>query len=124
MLCCAVPCSHQVKLDPRFVSGDTPPLSCRAVLLRLLNNLKQIYITLNMAEDALNIVRYGLRDVWWLLWHMMAAVAVPLSVHLAGPVSHKPSLKLFFPWVLVDWLISPAGVDTTPVQHKPAVLAA
>ena len=98
------------------MSGGTPPLSCRAVLLRLLNNLKQIYITLNMAEDALNIVRYGL------LWHLMAAVAVPMSVHLAGPVSHKPSLKL--PWVLVDWLISPAGVDTTPVQHKPAVLAA
>lgn len=47
----------QVKLDPRFVSGDTPPLSCRAFLLRLLNNLKQIYITLNMAEEALAIVR-------------------------------------------------------------------
>lgn len=49
---------YQVKLDPRFVSGDTPPLSARAFLLRLLNNLKQIYITLNMAEDALTIVRY------------------------------------------------------------------
>jgi hypothetical protein len=49
----------QVKLDPRFVSGDTPPLSCRAFLLRLLNNLKQVYITLNMAEEALAIVRYA-----------------------------------------------------------------
>lgn len=39
------------------MSGDTPPLSARAFLLRLLNNLKQIYITLNMAEDALTIVR-------------------------------------------------------------------
>lgn len=39
------------------MSGDTPPLSARAFLLRLLNNLKQVYITLNMAEDALTIVR-------------------------------------------------------------------
>jgi hypothetical protein len=67
--CCHGPllphCCHgalpalQVKLDPRFVSGDTPPLSCRAFLLRLLNNLKQVYITLNMAEEALAIVRYA-----------------------------------------------------------------
>lgn len=47
----------QVKLDPRFVSGDTPPLSNRSFLLRLLNNLRQIYVTLNMAEEALAIVR-------------------------------------------------------------------
>ena len=48
----------QVKLDPRFVSGDTPPLSSRAFLLRLLNNLRQVYVTLNMAEEALAIVRW------------------------------------------------------------------
>jgi hypothetical protein len=47
----------QVKLDPRFVSGETPPVSSRALLLRLLNNLRQTYITLNMAEEALNIIR-------------------------------------------------------------------
>jgi len=47
----------QVKVDPRFVSDDTPPLSNRSFLLRLLNNLRQIYVTLNMAEEALAIVR-------------------------------------------------------------------
>lgn len=51
------------------MSGDTPPLSARAFLLRLLNNLKQVYITLNMAEDALTIVRCvcaGSRAGWLL----------------------------------------------------------
>lgn len=61
-----LPC--QVKLDPRFVSGDTPPLSCRSFLLRMLNNLKQIYITLNMAEDALNIVRCAWNAGLWPCW--------------------------------------------------------
>lgn len=58
--------SSQVKLDPRFVSADAPPLSSRAFLLRLLNNLRQIYVTLNMSEEALSIVRCV--DIWggWL----------------------------------------------------------
>ncbi|KAF6256703.1 Transglutaminase-like superfamily-domain-containing protein [Scenedesmus sp. NREL 46B-D3] len=49
---------YQVKLDPRFVRGDTPYFSSRQLMLRLLNNLRQIYLTLNMAEEALGIVRY------------------------------------------------------------------
>jgi hypothetical protein len=48
----------QVKLDPRFVRGDTPYFSSRQLMLRLLNNLRQIYLTLNMAEEALGIVRW------------------------------------------------------------------
>jgi hypothetical protein len=47
----------QVKLDPRFVRGDTPYFSSRQLMLRLLNNLRQIYLTLHMAEEALGIVR-------------------------------------------------------------------
>lgn len=50
-------CASQVKLDPRFVRGETPYFSGRQLLLRLLNNLRQIYMTLNMAEEALSIVR-------------------------------------------------------------------
>eukprot|EP00775_Hariotina_reticulata_P007886 gene7886-8082_t len=49
---------YQVKIDPKFVAGDTPPVSSRALLLRLLNNLRQTYLTLNMAEEALSIIRY------------------------------------------------------------------
>jgi hypothetical protein len=39
------------------VRGDTPYFSSRQLMLRLLNNLRQIYLTLNMAEEALGIVR-------------------------------------------------------------------
>jgi hypothetical protein len=31
-----------VALDPKFVSDDTPPISSRTFLLRLLNNLRQV----------------------------------------------------------------------------------
>ncbi|KAF8070979.1 hddc2 [Scenedesmus sp. PABB004] len=49
---------HPVKLDPRFVSGDVPRFSSRALLLRLLNNLRTTYMTLNLHHNALLIVRY------------------------------------------------------------------
>jgi hypothetical protein len=63
--------SAQVKLDPRFVRGDTPYFSSRQLMLRLLNNLRQIYLTLNMAEEALGIIR-------WVLWCKNHCISVVL----------------------------------------------
>jgi hypothetical protein len=65
----------QVKLDPRFVSGQTT-YSSRQLLLRLLNNLRGIYMTLNDAERALLVLRCVLQSrlcvhmVWSLDKHM------------------------------------------------------
>lgn len=52
--------THQVKLDPKFLSGDVA-ISSRALLLRLLNNLRQIYMTRNEADAALTIIRCATR---------------------------------------------------------------
>jgi hypothetical protein len=95
------------------VSGDTPPLSCRAVLLRLLNNLKQIYITLNMAEDALTIVRCVLGET-------CCCFGAAVCPFLLGFVLHKPSLKL--EWRLTEWLINPVVSDGITVQNIHPVL--
>jgi len=46
-----------VRLDPKFVHG-TYTLPARTFLMRMLNNIKQLYVASNDVESALRIVRF------------------------------------------------------------------